>query len=203
VPKKRDEKEKSLESHGALHPHPESVKDEIFKESEFFDPRDLIQVRYEMLRRHLTEGRSVTEVVRAFGLSRQFFYRLATIFRTEGVYGLLPRKRGPKSPHKCSEEVVELAEKLLEEKPDMSVQEQLNEIQAKFQIDLHPRTLEKALAQRKKNRFADQRSFSTTPTGFAGGSQTLREPPCRHAGHQRQPESLSAWICVVREAWYG
>src|SRR5215831_4315640 len=152
MPNKPDEKEKFLEAHGTLHPHPRSVRDESFQASEFFDPRDLVQVRYEMLRRHLTEGRRVTEVVRAFGLSRQFFYRLAAVFRREGVYGLLPRKRGPKSPHKCSAEVVELAEKLRQEKPELSVPELLKEVQAKFPIDLHPRTLEKALAEREKKR---------------------------------------------------
>jgi len=152
MPNKPDEKEKFLEAHGTLHPHPRSVRDESFQASEFFDPRDLVQVRYEMLRRHLTEGRRVTEVVRAFGLSRQFFYRLAAVFRTQGIYGLLPRKRGPKSPHKCSQEVVDLAEKLRQEKPDLSVPELLKEVQAKFPIALHPRTLEKALALRKKKR---------------------------------------------------
>jgi transposase len=152
MPKQPDEKEKFLEAHGTLHPHPESVQDQSFQKSPFFDPRDLVQVRYEMLRRHLTEGRQVTEVVRAFGLSRQFFYRLVAVFRTKGIYGLLPRKRGPKSPHKCSEEVVEFAEKLRQEKPELRLPELLHEVEAKFQIDLHPRTLEKALAQRKKKR---------------------------------------------------
>ena len=35
----------------ALHPHPEHVTDDLFVTREFFDPRDVVQVKYEMLRR--------------------------------------------------------------------------------------------------------------------------------------------------------
>ena len=34
-----------------LHPHPETVTAALFQDSAFFDPDDLIQVKYEMLRR--------------------------------------------------------------------------------------------------------------------------------------------------------
>jgi hypothetical protein len=40
-----------------LNPSPERVTDELFQE--FFDPRDLVQVKYEMLRRVQTEGQPV------------------------------------------------------------------------------------------------------------------------------------------------
>ena len=51
-----DTKARSLASRGALHPHPGRVRDHLFQRSDFFDPRDLVQVRYEMLRRHLVDG---------------------------------------------------------------------------------------------------------------------------------------------------
>ena len=46
-----DAKTRSLKEHGCLNPHAERVRDELFLSNPFFDPRDLLQVRYEMLRR--------------------------------------------------------------------------------------------------------------------------------------------------------
>lgn len=47
----KDAKAEMLRSRGTLHPHPERVQDDLFRTSVFFDPRDAMQVRYEMLRR--------------------------------------------------------------------------------------------------------------------------------------------------------
>jgi len=52
-----DPKRDALRSVGALHPDPASVEDEHFSKNDFFDRRDLVQVRYEMLRRVRAEGR--------------------------------------------------------------------------------------------------------------------------------------------------
>ena len=51
----QDPKTEHLRSRGLLHPHPEKVKDELFHSGPFFDPHDLLQVRYEMLRRRRVE----------------------------------------------------------------------------------------------------------------------------------------------------
>jgi hypothetical protein len=84
----------------ALHPHPERIRDTLFRSEDFLDASDLVQVRYEMLRRHVVEGRSVTQVTQAFGISRQMFYMLLRMFRKQGLYGLLPRRRGPLGPRR-------------------------------------------------------------------------------------------------------
>ena len=55
-PKQPIEKLLELKRTGTLNPHPSSVSDTLFKENPFFDPKDLLQVRYEMLRRHSVEG---------------------------------------------------------------------------------------------------------------------------------------------------
>ena len=64
-----DTKTDALRQHGCLHPHPEKVTDELFVSSEFFDPRDLVQVKYEMLRRVRTDGYSISHSATSFGLS--------------------------------------------------------------------------------------------------------------------------------------
>jgi hypothetical protein len=44
-------KTQALRQSGTFNPRPQDVRDELFQEKEFFDARDLVQVKYEMLRR--------------------------------------------------------------------------------------------------------------------------------------------------------
>ena len=67
----------------------------MFWGGEFFDPRDLVQVKYEMLRRAREEGVAVSRAAEAFGFSRVAFYQIQRAFESEGLAGLLPRRRGP------------------------------------------------------------------------------------------------------------
>lgn len=43
-------RQQALEAEGAAHPRPEAVTDALFRDSAFFDPNDLVQIKYEMLR---------------------------------------------------------------------------------------------------------------------------------------------------------
>ena len=71
----RDEKLAALRAAHALNPAPETVRDDAFTSGDpFFDPRDIVQVKYEMLRRVAREGHSVTSAAAAFGFSRPSFY---------------------------------------------------------------------------------------------------------------------------------
>ncbi len=150
-PKKQetdDSKARSLREHHALNPHPEKVRDEAFQQQEFLDPRDGVQVRYEMLRRHRLEGRPVSEVARAFGVSRQAFYVTDAAFSENGIPGLLPRRRGPKGAHKCTEEVLDFVQQWRPEG-----QETITEaIRRHFGVTINTRSIARAVARRKKKR---------------------------------------------------
>src|SRR2546429_5356023 len=50
LPPDRQPKRQTLRRHGTLNPQPESVTHSLFQNSDFFDPDDLLQVKYEMLR---------------------------------------------------------------------------------------------------------------------------------------------------------
>ena len=104
--RQRARRRQALSAQGASHPHPETVTDPLFRDSAFFDPNDLVQVKYEMLRSVQEEGRAVVEAAQAFGLSRPVFYVTQALFQREGLPGLLPRKRGPKRPHKLNDEAM-------------------------------------------------------------------------------------------------
>ena len=58
--RKPDAKEAALAETRTLNPRPEAVRDEQFASSEFFDARDLVQVKYEMVRRVRVDGAPVT-----------------------------------------------------------------------------------------------------------------------------------------------
>src|SRR6516162_6384173 len=97
---KPDRKHLALRQQGALNPHPEQVTDELFFTNEFFDTRDLLQVKYEMLRRVQNDGQPISRAATAFGFSRPSFYQAQAAFRQGGLPALLPHKRGPKEAHK-------------------------------------------------------------------------------------------------------
>ena len=62
-----DEKVATLSDQGVLNPRAEEVSDPLFLEQDFFDARDLVQVKYEMVRRVDAEGQTVTSAAAAFG----------------------------------------------------------------------------------------------------------------------------------------
>ena len=145
-----DAKAEALRRQGALHPHPDSVRDEAFRQGEFFDSRDLVQVRYEMLRRHQVDGQAVTEAAVAFGVSRQAFYTAEAAFEERGISGLLPRRRGPKRAHKCTDEVLDFVEQWRATSPTEN--DVMEAIRKRFGVSINPRSIERALARRKKKR---------------------------------------------------
>lgn len=154
-----DAKTEVLRRQGTLHPNPETVRDEAFRRDEFFDPRDLVQVRYEMLRRHQVDGEAVTEVADAFGVSRQAYYMTEEAFEKKGIAGLLPRRRGPRRAHKCTDEVLDFVEQW---RMDASARETVSEaVRKRFGVTIHPRSLARAQTRRKKKRCrasADEKS---------------------------------------------
>jgi len=56
-PRAADPKIETLRLQGCLNPHPENVTDPVFHGSDFFEARDLVQLKYEMLRTSLAPAR--------------------------------------------------------------------------------------------------------------------------------------------------
>src|ERR1700674_5070624 len=81
--KKQDPKGEALAQDGVLNPHPEAVRDALFTGNPFFDAKDLVQVRYEMVRRHQVDGIAISEAAAKFGVTRPTFYK-ATERAAEG-----------------------------------------------------------------------------------------------------------------------
>jgi transposase len=135
-----------------LHPRPEAVRDSLFGSHEFFDARDLVQVKYEMLRRVDVEGQPVSRTAAAFGCSRPTFYQAHAAFKTQGLPGLVPRKRGPRGAHKLDDTVMALLTTLRADDPALSTPVLLDHIRRRFGRAVHRRTLERALRREEKKR---------------------------------------------------
>jgi len=145
-----DQKALELKRTGTLNPHSEAMTDLLFKENPFFDPRDLLQVRYEMLRRHSAEDMSILDAAAAFGVSRPTFYQAQAAFKRAGLAGLLPRQRGPKGGHKVTAEVLNYVASLRAAEPGLTTVRCVRAVQEHFGVTLHRRSLERALARSKK-----------------------------------------------------
>ena len=147
-----DAKSRALREHGALHARPHDVTDPLFQDADFFDARDLVQVKYEMLRKARVDGEPVSRAAPAFGLSRPSFYQAKAAFEREGLPGLLPRKRGPRRAHKLTEEIVEFLGGLRAEGLSLPATVLADRVEERFGVRLHPRTIQRRLGALEKKR---------------------------------------------------
>lgn len=147
---KRDTKAKHLEQQGALNRHPERVRAPWFQADGFFDARDLVQVKYEMLRQVSIDGVKKAEAAALFGVSRPTFYQAEAAFAQQGLAGLLPQQRGPKSPHKLTPEVMAFIDTQMSGERPPGARALARAIQTELGLAVHPRSIERALARKKK-----------------------------------------------------
>jgi len=148
VPQRADPKEQALRGARSLNPRPEAVTDEAFAAGpEFFDARDLVQVKYEMVRRARAEGQPVTAAAAAFGFSRPSFYQAAAAVDAGGLAALVPARPGPRRAHKLTGDVVAFAAEARAADPSLSSAGLAAAIAARFGITVHPRLVERALAR--------------------------------------------------------
>jgi transposase len=150
--KTRTAKDKALLEEGTLNPSPGKVRDPKFQENEFFDPRDLVQVKYEMLRRVSIEKASATEATEEYGVSRPTYYQTKSSFDKGGLAGLVPRKRGPHGPHKLQGEALAFVQQQLVAGQPVRARELAKLVRQRFDLAIHPRTIERAVAGKKTSR---------------------------------------------------
>ena len=143
-------KKEALRQHGSLNPRPEEVRHELFRSNEFFDPDDLVQVKYEMLRQVLVERGSVTKAAADFGLSRPSFYEAQEAFEESGLLGLVPERRGPRRAHKLSAEVMKFLQSAKAEDPTLSGAALRDRLWGERGLRVHRRSIERALARGQK-----------------------------------------------------
>jgi transposase len=155
MPSKHDRKPSKgdvLREEGTLNPAPEKVLDPKFQQSEFFDPRDVVQIKYEMLRRVTVEKASVTGVAQEYGVSRPTYYQAKASLEEAGIAGLVPKKPGPRGPHKIQGEILAFLKKRLLPDEPIRARELAQLIRQEFGVEVHPRTIERAVRGKKTPR---------------------------------------------------
>lgn len=145
-----DTKAQKLKKDGILNLRPEQVKDELFQQYDFFDPRDLLQVKYEMIRRVQKDSWTVMQASKTFGFSRPSYYEAQNSFNRKGLPGLIPGQRGPKSAHKLSDHVMEFVEEAIAKDSTLHSSQIALLLEKRFDLKVHPRSIERAMDRRKK-----------------------------------------------------
>jgi transposase len=148
--KRPDAKSQFLREQGTLNPRPLLVSDGLFQDSEFFDPRDLLLVKYEMLRRVRLEELTVVEAAAAFGFSRPSFYQAQVRFAEGGLVGLISQRPGPRHAHKLLDEVLDYVQEQQALDELLRAPQLCQLVLEKFGLSVHPRSIERALDRRIK-----------------------------------------------------
>jgi transposase len=148
--RKQDPKVEALREARTLNPHPDTVRDAEFGSSGFFDARDLVQVKYEMVRRVRVDGVAVTRAAAAFGFSRPSYYEAAAALARDGLPGLVPDKPGPRGAHKLTDDVLAHAEALLAADASLRPADLVEPLAERFGVRVHPRSIERGLARRRQ-----------------------------------------------------
>jgi transposase len=124
------------------------LDDPLFSEYEFFDPQDIIQVKYEMLRRVKKDRWTISKAAKSFGFSRPSFYSSRRAFEEKGMQGLLPGTTGPKSPHKLTDEVLNYISEQIKKDNPPAPSAMVKMIKKKFGFKIHVRTIQRALKKK-------------------------------------------------------
>jgi transposase len=142
----------ALRQHGCLNPRPEQVADPLFQQRDFFDASDLVQVKYEMLRRVQIDQQPISQAAVAFGFSRPTYYQAQLDFQDQGLFGLIPQKRGPRRAYKLTPQVLEYVRQIRSEQPSLGIAQVGAAILERFGVTVHPRSIERARARQEKKR---------------------------------------------------
>lgn len=154
MPRRQPDKRGALQQEGTLHPRQGRVRAALFGEHPtFFDARDELQVKYEMLRAHFVDQQPVAPACTVFGYSRQTFYVLRDRFVRRGIAGLRDGRPGPVAPSKCTPDVVAFLRARRTEDPRLPTTLLMERLAEERGVHLHRRTVERLVQplMRKKN----------------------------------------------------
>lgn len=142
-----DRKEQALRRSRTLNPRPGDVTEERFAADGYFDARDMVQVKYEMVRTAREDGASVTAAAAAFGLSRQSFYQAAAALEEGGLAALVPARPGPKGGHKLTAEVIAWIAAQKAADHGLRAAQLAALVEEQFGLRVHPRSVQRVLAR--------------------------------------------------------
>ena len=150
-----------------------------------------------MLRRVKEDNWSITNAAAAFGFSRPSFYEAQSEFEHAGLVSFIPEKRGPREAHKLSGEVVKFIEECKVQDATLKTPDVVRLVKEKFGIDVHRRSLERALSRSKKN-LRNRRCSEGLREGASAGIRRTSTSNDRRKSYQESSQSASSYLVVYR-----
>lgn len=144
------DKRRLLKQQGALNARSQRVTDALFVDSDFFDADDVVQVKYEMLRRVHQDGQPVSRAAAAFGFSRPSYYEVEAAYEKGGLPGILPKQRGPRGGHKLTADILDFVRRAQAGDTTLRAAALVPMVEKEFGVRVHPRTIERALVKKKR-----------------------------------------------------
>lgn len=132
-----------LKNEGLLNTKPQRVSHPLFETLDFFDPSDLPQIRYEMVRAARVEKMSVAAACKLFGFSREYFYKLERAFMARGYVAMLGSTMGRRPIIALNQEIINFIAHRKIEDPGLSGEKVRQEIQTLYNVDCSRRTVER------------------------------------------------------------
>ena len=145
----KDKKDILIEN-GTYNKNHNKVTEPKFLGDVFYDPMDIVQVKYEMLKEVEKRAATVADAATVYGFSRTAFYIIKEAFSKQGIKGLIPEKPGPRNPHKLTRENQGRIDNYLKENPDVSASEIAEFISRDVGVNLSKRTVERYRSKKKQ-----------------------------------------------------
>lgn len=139
-----------LKENGTYNPRHGKVTAACFQTGVFFDSKDLIQVKYELLRSVASGECSITQASALFGMSRESIYKNKAAYDAGGLQALIPKKTGPKGAHKLTEQGRSFLDAYAAENPSASAAEMNARMHEQTGISVHNRTVERYLSKKRQ-----------------------------------------------------
>jgi len=140
-----------LISNGTYNKRYTTVKKAKFSVGEFYDPMDIVQVKYEMLREVQESDMSIGNIVSEFGFSRTAYYNIKESYDKNGMSSLIPEKTGPRHPHKLTSQLQNFIDEYTVAHPKASASEITAAIHGERGVSISKRTIERYISKKKPN----------------------------------------------------
>ena len=168
-----DPKVAALRESRCLNPHPGQVTDEAFLAEEFFDARDAVQVKYEMVRASAWTARRSPPQRQRSGTPGRRTTRQPPRWPPPGWTAWCRPSPGPRGGHKLTGQILSWAEQQLAGDPALRRPAWPGRSPTAFGVRVHPRSIERALARPAG---ALQKPLTCPPP--SAGRRRTRPCPC-------------------------
>lgn len=141
-------KEERLKESNTYNPKCDKVTACDFIENEVMDSRDLLQVRYEIVRAIEYDNKPVKEICSEFGVSASTARRYVRNLKEGGLIALVPEQKGPSGPTKLSKDAADFIDTYLKNNPKASGGKVHNALENRLHPGISKRTVERYLSKK-------------------------------------------------------